>query len=261
MNLYILYFLVALLATTVGAVTGMGGGIIIKPALDMLGHFDAATINMLSSLTVTCMALVSVARHLRSRAAVNLKIALPLAAGSIGGGFLGGRLLGLVLRVTGTGRIITVTQNTLLAVIIAAVFIYMSRKQRLPTLGLSGTLPALLAGVGLGCLSAFLSIGGGPVNVAVIIFIFSMSTKQAALCSLITILFAQMASLVSYAASDGFGEYDLRMLPVMLAGAVMGGLLGAAVQRRLSEKSVDRLFNAVQIFVFGLCVVNILRGG
>lgn len=53
------YFLIALLATTAGAMTGMGGGVIIKPLLDLLGDYDAATIGVLSALTVFVMSLVS----------------------------------------------------------------------------------------------------------------------------------------------------------------------------------------------------------
>lgn len=49
--LYILYFLIAIGATTVGSLTGMGGGVIIKPLMDVLHHFDVETIGVLSSIT------------------------------------------------------------------------------------------------------------------------------------------------------------------------------------------------------------------
>ncbi|WP_062320313.1 hypothetical protein [Halolactibacillus sp. JCM 19043] len=55
----VLYFLVALVATLLGSLAGLGGGVIIKPILDLLGDFDLATISILSSVTVLSMAVVS----------------------------------------------------------------------------------------------------------------------------------------------------------------------------------------------------------
>ena len=58
-----IYFLVALFATSLGSISGMGGGVIIKPFLDAFGQFDAATIGVLSSVTVLTMALVAVGKQ------------------------------------------------------------------------------------------------------------------------------------------------------------------------------------------------------
>ena len=61
--MFILYLLIALLATFIGSMTGMGGGIIMKPIMDALSHFDSASINILSSVTVFAMSLVSVIKR------------------------------------------------------------------------------------------------------------------------------------------------------------------------------------------------------
>jgi len=57
---YTLYFLVSLIATTVGSITGMGGGVIIKPILDFIGTYNAQTIGVISSITVLTMSIISV---------------------------------------------------------------------------------------------------------------------------------------------------------------------------------------------------------
>ena len=67
------YFLIALFATTAGAMTGMGGGVIIKPLLDLLGGYDTATIGVLSSLTVLIMSLVSVAKQMLKKTEIVLE--------------------------------------------------------------------------------------------------------------------------------------------------------------------------------------------
>ena len=45
----------------------------------------------------------------------------------------------------------------------------------------------------------------------------------------------------------------------MVAGAIAGGFLGAALNKKLSEKAVERAFNGVQLLVLGICVFNIIR--
>ena len=107
--------------------------------------------------------------------------------------------------------------------------------------------------------SSFLGIGGGPINVALIIYLYSISTKEATVCSLITILFAQISKLLTVALTGGFAGYDLSVAPVMVVGAIAGGFLGAAISRRCSEKGVDKAFNAVQLVVMGIAVSNIVR--
>lgn len=49
------------------------------------------------------------------------------------------------------------------------------------------------------------------------------------------------------------------MLIVMVPGAIAGGFLGANLNKKMPEKTVDRAFNAVQIFVLLLSVFNIVR--
>lgn len=57
--LYLIYALVIIVATSLGAVAGLGGGVIIKPLLDLVGAHDAAAINIYSSVAVFVMCCVS----------------------------------------------------------------------------------------------------------------------------------------------------------------------------------------------------------
>ena len=51
----ILFFCVSFFASIAGAICGIGGGVIIKPVLDMLGLASVATISFLSGCTVLSM--------------------------------------------------------------------------------------------------------------------------------------------------------------------------------------------------------------
>ena len=62
----ILFFVVSFLSSVVGAICGIGGGVVIKPVLDMLRMGSAATINFLSGCTVLSMSLYSVGKSLRA---------------------------------------------------------------------------------------------------------------------------------------------------------------------------------------------------
>lgn len=255
----LLYFLIAIGATTIGSLTGMGGGVIIKPALDLLGQYDAATIGVLSSVTVFCMALVSISKQLRQKTVIPFQTVLPLALGSMIGGTIGEQILAAVIRVLGSNDAVVMTQNICLGVLIAVVFLYIINKNSIPTLHKSGVPISLLVGLLLGFLSSFLGIGGGPINVALLIFVFSFTTKTATVCSIFTILFSQIAKISTIVLSGGLGAFDLSMLPVMILGAIAGGWIGAGLNKKLPEKTVERAFNMVQLFVLFMCFCNIVR--
>ena len=255
---YLLYFLIAIGATAVGSLTGMGGGVIIKPVLDVMGRFDPSTIGVLSSVTVFSMAVVSIGKQMLARTKIPFATALPLAVGSVAGGQLGQMMLTAIVAKADSARV-TVVQNAVLAVLILAVFLYMKNKSKIPTHHWDRLVPALLVGVFLGICSSFLGIGGGPINVALIIYLFSFDTKTATVCSLVTILFAQVSKLASVALTTGFWVFDLGMLPAMVVGAIAGGFIGAWLNKKCSEKSVETAFNAVQLLVLAITLFNIVR--
>lgn len=92
-----LYFLIAIGATTVGSLTGMGGGVIIKPLMDVLHGFDVQTIGVLSSLTVFSMSVVSIGKQMLARTKIPFGTAIPLALGSVMGGLAGEKLLQVIV--------------------------------------------------------------------------------------------------------------------------------------------------------------------
>ena len=202
--LYILYFLIAIGATTVGSLTGMGGGVIIKPLRDVLHHFDVETIGVLSSITVFSMSVVSIGKQILAKAEIPYKIAVPLALGSVLGGYIGQEMLRAIVEALQAQGIVTVIQNAMLAILILLVYFYMRNKAHIRGHQLSGIPVSLAVGCFLGICSSFLGIGGGPINVALIIYLYSVGTKAATVCSLMTILFAQISKLGTVALSTGF---------------------------------------------------------
>lgn len=256
---YIIYFLLAISATTVGSLTGMGGGVIIKPLMDALGDYDVQTIGVISSVTVFTMAIVSVLKQIKSGTKIPFKTAIPLAMGSVIGGFAGQKVLDFIVDALNVNSVATIVQNVVLAVLILCVIFYMKNKNRIQGKNLDGTVASLSVGVFLGFCSSFLGIGGGPINVALIVYLFSYTTKTATVCSLVTILFAQISKLCTTAFTTGFAVFDLSVVPLMAVGAVLGGFIGAGLNKKLDEKNVEKAFNAVQILVLAITVFNIIK--
>jgi uncharacterized membrane protein YfcA len=253
----LIYFIIALFATALGGMTGMGGGVIIKPVLDLLGHFDVASISALSSITVLVMAAVSLFLQRKSEEKPPRSIALPLSAAAALGGILGGSLLESLISGVAEKGLVIVAQNMILAVLIILVFINFQAKKKADPLRLEGVIPSAITGFALGLVSAFLGIGGGPINVPLIMLVFGFTAKTSAICSLCTILFSQAAKLLFAAISGSLAACRLSVLPVMLIGAVLGGFIGGKVLERLSDKTVIVLFNFAQFVVFSVCIINI----
>ena len=82
----LIFFLVALTASVAGAICGIGGGVIIKPVLDLL-HLETVTaISFLSGCTVLSMSCYSVGKSLLAKEhSVSLNVGTPLALGAAAG--------------------------------------------------------------------------------------------------------------------------------------------------------------------------------
>ena len=139
------------------------------------------------------------------------------------------------------------------------VLLYVLNKKRITTINVSSLVHSLFIGLVLGILSSFLGIGGGPINLAVLYFFFSMDTKTAALNSLYMIFFAQTASLLYTIVSSSIPETDLLALAVMIVSGVAGGYIGRRINKRMSSKAVDLLFCCMLIIITCISIFNLIK--
>ncbi len=248
----ILYFVTTLIATLIGSVAGMGGGVIIKPVLDLIGDYDIVTISMLSSLTVVSMALTATVKQMRSGFLVT-KPMIAVTAGAVIGGTLGGVIFSIA-KAGMNPNTVTVVQSAILIALMVFCLFY----QQLPTKHVHSAFGQGLVGMLLGVLGTFLGIGGGPINVAALVLIMGIGIRDAAKISVFVILFAQAFGLITKAFN---GQYqmvqDYRMLLVMIPAAVIGGLAGSVLNIRLKEKQIHRIYIAVVFAVMIICGYNI----
>ena len=114
-------------------------------------------------------------------------------------------------------------------------------------------------GLVLGILSSFLGIGGGPINLVVLFYFFSMDTKTAAQNSLYIILFSQIASLVNTLATGSVPEFAIGLLVIMVGCGILGGAAGRMINRRMDAGMVNRLFIGLMIAIMMICVYNMIQ--
>ncbi len=256
----VLFFVVAFLSSIVGAICGIGGGVVIKPVLDMLQMGSSATINFLSGCTVLSMSMYSVGKSLIVRdSKVELSTGTPLAIGAALGGVVGKQLFSAVRAMFANGEMVGGVQAISLGIITVGTLLYTLFKNRITAKQLTGKLFCALIGLALGIMSSFLGIGGGPINLVVLGYCFSMDSKTAAANSLYIILFSQAAGLIATLVTASVPEFSIPALALMVAGGIGGGIVGRNLNRKMDNEAVDRLFIALMVLIVGICVCNSIR--
>lgn len=249
----IVYAIVILIATFLGASAGLGGGVIIKPVLDFIGMHDLNTISFLSTSAVFTMAIYSTVKQIRNKVKFDVTMILLVSIGAMIGGNIGSSMFSALLKVM-EPSLITAMQASILALLLIAVLINVN--SHVKTLKITNKVITFVIGLALGIISSFLGIGGGPINVAVFIFFFSIEMKTATVYSIATILFSQGSKLFTIATTTGFMIFDLSLLWFTLPAAVIGGMIGTMVNKRANEQVIRKIFSITVIAIILLNIYN-----
>ena len=252
-------FAVCLCASTIGGICGIGGGVIIKPVLDALGLMSVSAISFLSGISAMMMAAISVFRQ-RKLHLVEVRTGSLLAVGSIVGGIAGYSLFQAIRAAAQQVALVGMVQAILLGLVTLLTLVYSAfLRSRLRSYEVKAPAACIAIGCLMGLLSSFLGIGGGPINLAILYFAFSMTTKKAAANSLYIILCSQLANLVTYLVRGTVPAFPWPYLLIMAAAGFLGGMLGTRINRRISEKTTERLFSGLLAVIVLICVYNALR--
>ncbi|WP_099221735.1 sulfite exporter TauE/SafE family protein [Listeria costaricensis] len=251
----ILYFCVIVIANTVGAVSGMGGGVLIKPIFDLIGAHSVAAISFYSTVAVFTMSIVSTSRQFTSGRKFNWRIVTWVSAGAVLGGILGNLTFEGLLKLFKSDDIVQLIQIVLTILTLLFAFFY-TRYDR-PKFHLLSTYWYFFCGLLLGFLASLLGIGGGPINVSLLMLLFALPIKEATMYSICTIFFSQLAKLITIGFSTGFASYDLTVLFYIIPAAIIGGLLGTKFSNILSVQKVTMVF---QIVILLVLLINLYNG-
>ena len=251
-------FLLCLAASTIGGICGIGGGVVIKPLLDAMGIMSVSNVSFLSGLTVLAMACINIWKNRKGKELDSAR-SIPLGIGAAVGGIAGKQLFELVKKAAAADSTVGTVQAVVLGLMVVGTLLYVLNRDKIQAKDLQSPVSGALIGLALGVCSAFLGIGGGPMNLAVLYYFFSMDTKKAAVNSILIILLSQTASLIMSLVTGSVPEFDPLILAAIVAAGALGGFVSANLHRKLSARTTDRLFIALLIVIFFICVYNAVR--
>lgn len=251
---------VGLLAGVAGGMLGIGGGIVMIPALVLImgeHAFGENSFHIYKLAAITTSIVVSAPaawRHLRARAVV-LRMVPPIAVfavvGVVVGVWLSGTMVGaytrILRRLFGGMLLATVAVNVLEQLRAARGERFLVKCSPVPRRWLSY---ASVVGLPAGVLGGLLGVGGGIWAVPVQRQLFGIRLRNAIANSSLVIVAVSIASsalLTRFVASlpgpDHVGPATGWLLALFLApGAVLGGLLGADLTHRLPIAWLRTLF-------------------
>ena len=141
-----IFFVICFLASVAGAICGIGGGVIIKPALDTFHLMDVSAISFLSGCTVLSMSTYSVIKSKSGgHSHLDPKISFPLAIGSSLGGLLGKWMFTWLLLLSSDDSQAGAVQTFFLLVITIGTLFYTLYKEKIPTRRITGKASVIIS--------------------------------------------------------------------------------------------------------------------
>ena len=258
--IYLICCLVTFAACILGTVCGMGGGIIIKPVLDATGVMSVAAVTFMSGCTVIAMSCWSIGKaFFKKESVLDLRSTPYLAIGAALGGLDGKQLLNLVTAQFADRDTAGGVQACILLFATLATLLYTIKKDKFQQRHIQSKAVSLGIGLFLGLIGAFLGIGGGPFNVAVLCYFFSMPTKKATQNSLLIVLFSQIASTLQTVLTAGAPQIDFVLLAGMIAVAVAASEVGRQIHRRIDERQATFWLEGIMILIMGISIYNMVK--
>jgi hypothetical protein len=257
----------------------------VRPFLELVTDMNLQGVNLLSSLAVFSMSLVALVRQRKQifgakkngtpgcaspttveirpaigveEEGIKLKVAFPLAVGSALGGIIGNLIFGSLRNVLAS------VQGVTMIAVMLILLVHQIFESRIKPLKLEGAPTFLILGLVLGAIAAFLGIGGGPLNLSALALFAAMPIKTAALYSIFIIMFAQAANLINWAINTPWnpGTWPLEyvswyIIAAVLLGSIIGGLTGAGMYKKISNKALKIIYCCVLVFVILVSAWNL----
>ncbi|MCP1222779.1 sulfite exporter TauE/SafE family protein [Sebaldella sp. S0638] len=240
-----LYFIISLFSTIIGAIVGIGGGLIIRPLLANIGVAKSLA-SFTSSIVVMSMAVVTLVTFMRNGVKIKVRKIILLAAGSIIGGFLGGTLLKYV-----NENFIDVAYIFMLILVLLSVIF----RKKIPEINIKNPIAEIIIGIITGGLSGFFGIGGGPFQVTALIVFFGMDPKEAAVDSIFITFLTTLSSLTKYT-MNGYMDFSLALF--MVPAAIIGGYAGGKINRKISSEKVSLIFKLSILFIILMQSITVI---
>lgn len=234
-----------LVGLVIGSLGG-GGGIITVPVLVYLLSMEPVPATTASLVIVGIAALASMASHARGGA---VRWGAGAAFGLLG---VAGTWVGSLAAAQVRGDHLLLAFGLLLLTVAVAMLRSDVATARTAEVAPSLRDPATAARIvgvalGVGFLTGFFGVGGGFVVVPALVLLLRLPMGSAVATSLLVVAINSGSALASRL---GHGvDLDWPVIWLFTAGAVAGGLLGAALSRRLPDRTLSRAFAVLLVVV------------
>ncbi|WP_240416112.1 sulfite exporter TauE/SafE family protein [Paenibacillus periandrae] len=247
---FLFYTVVGLLAATLGSLVGLGGGIVIVPALIYLGPYFVGQEISVSTAVGTSLA-VLIFTAFSSTWAFHKQRKVDFRSGWLYFLTCGpGAMLGSYM----TQFVDAKSFQLAFGIFMLVMAILLIIKDRLKPLSLKwpiqrtytdveglvhtygyGVLPALTIGLLVGIISGLFGIGGGSLFVPAMMILFRYPPHVATATSMFVIFLSSIMGTVTHLS---LGEVDGWMVLGLAPSALVGGWLGAKIANALSSKKL-----------------------
>jgi uncharacterized membrane protein YfcA len=255
--------LIVLLAFTVGVMVGLlgiGGGVVLVPAMVYLLHYDQHMAQGTSLFILLPPIGLGALREYWKNGQVDLRAGIYCALGFLIGGYGGGKMA------------VPMPSNVLQAIfgcflMMSAVLLW--RKARAADAPVPVETDSLrenpLRGLGIFLMAGFcgiaagmVGIGGGVLLVPLLSLLFGFSQHKAQGTSLIALI--PPTGLLAFLAYWKAGYVDLPTGVLLIPGVFTGGILGGMMARRLNSRRMAEVFAGLMFMLGGWQVFSAWRG-
>jgi len=247
----LLLMMAGALAGVMGALLGIGGGIVLVPVLTMGFKVPLEEAVPASLLCVVASSCGAASNYLEQRLS-DLRLALTLEVATVSGAIAGGLLAGLL-----PARVLAAVLGVFLCYV-GVQMLWIRLPERAPDAAVEGprNYPLGLAGSFVaGGLSALLGVGGGPLKVPLMTLGMRVPFKVATATSNLMIGVTGAASVAAYAFR---GHLRLGLAAPLVVGVLCGAQLGCRWMPKVPVALLKRLFAGI---LLALSLQMLWRGG
>ncbi len=199
---------------------GGGGSILTVPTLHYLFGVETHAAITSSLLIVGVTSAFTLIPHLRARR-VRLRIGLVFGVASMASAYAAGSLARHI-----APAVLLIAFGGMMVVAALA----MLRPRRAPAASRASLRWLIVQGLIVGAITGFVGAGGGFVIVPALVVLVGLSMQEAVATSLLVIA---MNSFVAFGATVSAVTLDARVVLVVLAGALLGSLIGGGLAKRV----------------------------
>ena len=229
-----IYFLIALFATSVGSLVGLGGDLLIIPFLLSLG-IPKALISVNVDLSMFSMSLISTIIYAKRKQG-DFKTSILFALGIIPGASLG---------VFINSNITIPIFNVVFISLVGFLLFVMLIKDKLPKIVLPQYTKPII-GLCIGIISGLFGIGGAILLVPILLVLYGLCCKKAAATTMYLVFISTIVTISNYV-FRGYTDFSYAMW--MIPGAILGSIIGTYFNKKVSHKFIDITFKLLLVFI------------